>query len=137
MRPEEMKGPPLPAIVLRQFGKGRVAYFAAAVDAALWSYALPLSKASAGAGGSGPRIRQAAISVAAPMCVQATYWIQVEKNVRRIVVHLFNGVNTAADHGLPSSEVPLRGNHTDPRHRECVFIKTRRNGSAANRAAKR
>ena len=27
---------------------------------------------------------------------------------RRMVVHLFNGVNTAANHGLPASEVPLR-----------------------------
>jgi hypothetical protein len=26
----------------------------------------------------------------------------------RLVVHLFNGVNTAANHGLPTQEVPLR-----------------------------
>ncbi len=42
------------------------------------------------------------------MCVQATYWTQTDGDARRLVVHLFNGVNTAANHGLPASEVPLR-----------------------------
>jgi hypothetical protein len=108
MRPEEMKGPPLPAVVLRQFGKGRVAYFAAAVDAALWSYAYPYQRRLLARALEWAARSPAPISVTAPMCVQATYWNQTEKNARRIVVHLFNGVNTAADHGLPLSEVPLR-----------------------------
>ena len=42
------------------------------------------------------------------MCVQATYWTQTDGDARRLVVHLFNGVNTAANHGLPASEAPLR-----------------------------
>jgi hypothetical protein len=42
------------------------------------------------------------------MCVQATFFTQPTKDGKRVVVHLFNGVNTAANHGLPASEVPLR-----------------------------
>ena len=90
------------------FGDGRVVYLAAAIDAALWSYAYPyqrrmLAQALTWAAG-GPF----AISVAAPMCVQATFFTQTEKDSRRLVLHLFNGINTTANHGLPVSDVPLR-----------------------------
>ena len=34
----------IPALIMRSFGKGRVAYFAAAADAALWSYAYPYQR---------------------------------------------------------------------------------------------
>jgi len=34
--------------------------------------------------------------------------MQKDGDNRRMIVHLFNGVNTAANHGLPASEVPLR-----------------------------
>jgi hypothetical protein len=50
----------------------------------------------------------APVTVQAPMCVQATYWTQQEKGARRLLVHLFNGLNTTANHGLPATEVPLR-----------------------------
>jgi hypothetical protein len=108
MRPEEMKGAPLPAVVQRRFGEGRVAYFAAAVEAALWSYAYPYQRRLLARALEWTARSPAPVSVAAPMCVQATYWIQKEGDKRRMVVHLFNGINTAADHGLPASEVPLR-----------------------------
>ena len=42
------------------------------------------------------------------MCVQASYYVQSDKDGRRVVVHLFNGLNTAANHGLPAMDVPLR-----------------------------
>ena len=44
MQPDGSAGAPLPAAVLRRFGEGRVAYFAAALDAALWSYAYPYQR---------------------------------------------------------------------------------------------
>ena len=44
MTPEGKKQRPTPAAVLRSFGAGRVAYFPAAVDAALWSYAYPYQR---------------------------------------------------------------------------------------------
>ena len=79
-----------------------------ALDAALWSYAYPyqrrlLTRALEWAAGG-----QSPISVAAPMCVQATYFTQVGKDGRRLVLHLFNGLNTSANHGLPVTDVPLR-----------------------------
>jgi hypothetical protein len=48
------------------------------------------------------------ISVQAPMCVQATFYEQRDAEGQRTVVHLFNGMNTTANHGLPAAEVPLR-----------------------------
>jgi hypothetical protein len=48
------------------------------------------------------------IAVKAPLCVQATYFRQTDRGGTRLLVHLFNGVNTAANHGLPAADVPLR-----------------------------
>ena len=48
------------------------------------------------------------MNVSAPMCVQATCFPQSDAHGRRTVVHLFNGLDTAAGHGQPKSEVPLR-----------------------------
>ena len=108
MRPEETKGSPLPALVLRRFGEGRMAYLAAAVDAALWSYAYPYQRVLLARALEWAARSPMLVSVQAPMCVQATYWTQKDGDKRRVVVHLFNGINTAANHGLPASEVPLR-----------------------------
>jgi hypothetical protein len=106
--PEGQRGAPLPGVVARPFGAGRVAYLAAALDAALWGYAYPyqrrlLARAMTWAAG-GPY----AVAVTAPMCVQATFFTQADRDGRRLVLHLFNGVNTAANHGAPASDVPLR-----------------------------
>ncbi len=108
MLPEGAKGSPLPAAVVRTFGAGRVVYLAAALDAALWSYAYPyqrrlLARALTWAAGAAYPV-----TVAAPMCVQATFFTQSDRDGRRLVLHLFNGVNTAANHGLPAMDVPLR-----------------------------
>ena len=98
----------LPAVVLRRFGAGRVAYFAAGVDAALWSYAYPYQRRLLAAALEWAARGPAPAAVAAPLCVQAAYYTQPSGEGRRVVVHLFNGVNTAAGHGLPAEEVPLR-----------------------------
>jgi hypothetical protein len=42
------------------------------------------------------------------MCVQATFFTQQDKAGKRLIVHLFNGLNTTANHGLPAMDVPLR-----------------------------
>ncbi|RIK81916.1 MAG: hypothetical protein DCC68_07645 [Planctomycetota bacterium] len=102
-------GVTLPGAVVRSFGKGRVVYFAAAVDAALFSYAYPyqrmlLVRAVAWAAGGGPPIR-----VAAPKCVQTTFYERkTEGGKRQLVIHFVNNVNTTADHGAPATDVPLR-----------------------------
>jgi hypothetical protein len=106
--PEGQGKRPLPAAVARTFGAGRVVYLAAALDAALWSYAYPyhrrlLARALAWAAGA-----PYPVAVVAPMCVQATFFAQTDRDGRRLVLHLFNGVNTTANHGAPAADVPLR-----------------------------
>jgi hypothetical protein len=108
MTPEGWTKPPPPAVIARKFGKGRVVYLAASLDAAMWSYAYPyqrclLKDAIVWAAGESPAIR-----VQAPMCVQATFYTRKEKDARQLVIHLFNNVNTTADHGTPGMDVPLR-----------------------------
>jgi hypothetical protein len=107
MRPEGGTQP-LPALVLRRVGAGRVAYFAAAVDAALWSYAYPYQRRLLARAVEFVAHTPAPVVVQAPLCVQAGYFVQAAQAGKRLVVHLFNGVNTAANHGLPGMDVPLR-----------------------------
>ncbi len=100
-----------PAIVSRRFGRGKVHYLAAGLDAAYWSYAYPYQRRLLAT-----LVRDAAstppsVQVRAPMCVQATYWQQgggIGSTGGRTVVQLFNGLNSTGGHGLPSQEVPLR-----------------------------
>ena len=42
------------------------------------------------------------------MCVHATAFRQQKDGKPRLLVHLFNDVNTTAFHGLPNDDVPLR-----------------------------
>jgi hypothetical protein len=99
---------PLPAMVSRTFGQGRVVYCAAALDAALWGYAYPYQRRLLARALEWAARAPAPVAVKAPMCVQATYFVQSDKDGKRIVVHLFNGLNTTAGHGLPAMDVPLR-----------------------------
>jgi len=97
-----------PAAAVGEHGKGRVVYFAGGVDAANFSYAYPyhriiLSQA----------VRRAArepypIEVKAPMCVQSTFWRQENDKGQRLIVHLWNGLNTTSGHGQQDVETPLR-----------------------------
>lgn len=102
-------GVSLPGAVVRAFGKGRVVYFAAAVDAALYSYAYPyqrmlLARAVTWAAGELPPVR-----VAAPRCVQTTFYERsLPGDKKQLVIHLMNNVNTTADLGAPANDVPLR-----------------------------
>lgn len=102
------QGTALPAVVTRMVGKGRVVYFAAGFDAAYYLYPYPyerllLSRA----------IRWAApepfkIAVEAPMCVHATRFRQKTAQGERLIVHLFNDLNSAGGHAKPEDDVPLR-----------------------------
>jgi hypothetical protein len=108
MTPEGWKKPPVPAAVLRSFGAGHVAYYPAAVDAALWSYAYPYQRRLLVGAIQWAARHPPPILVQAPLCVQVTYFTQADNRRRRIVLHFFNGVNTTAHHGLPAMDVPLR-----------------------------
>ena len=99
-----------PAVMARKVGQGRVVYLATGLDAALWSYAYPyqrvlLSLLVAKAAGGPPPIQ-----VEAPMAVQSTIFEQQPPTggPGRVIVHLFNGLNSTSGHGLPKFETPLR-----------------------------
>jgi len=101
---------PIPAILARKFGAGRVAYLPACLDAALWSYAYPyqrrmLARLVTWAAGTAPPLQ-----IDAPKCVQTTFWSQapVPGQTPAHIVQFFNGLNTTANHGLPATDVPLR-----------------------------
>ncbi len=96
-------------------------YFAAGLDAAHYSasypyYRLVLARA----------VRWAAsalqpVEVNAPMCVHAVT-VRKKKDGERLIVHLYNDVNTTAGHGHPTEEVPLR-EETIPIHDVAVTFR--------------
>jgi hypothetical protein len=97
----------LPAAVSRKHGEGKVIYFAAGIDAAHYSLSYPyyrvvLAQAMRTAASAAPPVE-----VAAPMCVHAVT-VRQKKGGARLIVHLFNDLNTTAGHGHPAEEVPLR-----------------------------
>jgi type 1 glutamine amidotransferase len=97
----------LPAVITRSHGQGRVVYLASGLDAAYYSYAYPyqrvaLANALRWAAASDPPV-----TVAAPMCVHASL-LRQSKDGERLLLHLFNDVNTTAFHALPIDDVPLR-----------------------------
>jgi hypothetical protein len=98
----------LPGVVTNSHGKGRVVYFAAGFDSAYYLYAYPYQRLALrhaidwAASGPPPMV------VEAPMCVHATLMRQRKGAAERLIVHLFNDLNTTAHHALPQDDVPLR-----------------------------
>jgi len=107
IRGRSAEAPELPAVLANRHGKGQVVYFAAGFDSAHYLYSYPyhrvlLKNAIEHVAAAPPPVR-----VTAPMCVHATAMRQT-KNGSRLVVHLFNNVNTTGGHALPADDVPLR-----------------------------
>jgi type 1 glutamine amidotransferase len=101
------KGEPVPAVVTNTFGKGRVVTFAAGMDAANYLTPYPYYREALRSAIEHAASAPAPVRVTAPMCVHAVTTRQ-EKDGRRLVVHLYNDVNTTAFHGMPADDVPLR-----------------------------
>jgi type 1 glutamine amidotransferase len=99
---------PLPAVTARRHGMGRVVYLAAGVDAAYWQYPYPYERRVIAAAVRWAASAAAPVRVEAPMCVHATVRRQAHAGGQRLVVHLFNDVNTTGGHALPIDDVPLR-----------------------------
>ena len=100
--------PEMPGVVSRAHGKGRVVYLAAGFDAGYYLYAYPyerlvLRHAIDWAAPSPPPI-----VVEAPMCVHSPAMRQAKGGSERLIVHLFNDLNTTAHHAKPDDDVPLR-----------------------------
>jgi hypothetical protein len=105
--PSGEKGERLPAIVTSTFGKGRVVYFAAGFDAANYNYSYPYHRLLLKNAIDWAAMTAQPISVEAPMCVHAVPMRQT-KNGERLIVHLYNDVNTTANHARPDDDIPLR-----------------------------
>lgn len=106
--PRATSGSPRPAILSREVGKGRVVYFPAWCDAAYYSYPYPYQRIL-----TAQAVRWAAgtlpsIEIDAPMCVHAGFFRQVQDGKQRLVVHLYNDLNSSGQHGKPNDDVPLR-----------------------------
>jgi hypothetical protein len=82
-------------------------YFAAGFDAANYTYPYPYHRVLLRNAITWAAVAPPPISVEAPMCVQATFMRQ-RKSGERLVVHLYNDVNTTANRALPEDDVPLR-----------------------------
>jgi hypothetical protein len=107
LRGKSADAPEFPAVVSRAAGKGKVVYLAAGFDAAYYLYPYPyqrlvLKHAITHAASAPPPV-----AVAAPMCVQSAVMRQT-RNGTRLIVHLFNNVNTTGGHAFPTDDVPLR-----------------------------
>ncbi len=102
------EGQEIPGVLVHKFGKGKVVYLAAGFDSAYYLYAYPYQRLvlreSVLNVASGP----APLKIEAPMCVHSTIMRQCESSAQRLIVHLFNDLNTTAHHALPVDDVPLR-----------------------------
>ncbi len=108
MRLPQEGGSSLPAAIFRRFGAGRVVYLAAGLDSALWRYGYPYQRRLLVDAVHWAARTPCPISIRAPMCVHAGFFEQDTPSGTRLVIHLFNGLNTTGGHGYPAAEVPLR-----------------------------
>ena len=99
---------PVSAAVAGTYGKGKVVYFAAGFDAANYTYQYSYQRIMYATALRWAASAPPPVEVEAPMCVQATLFRQNPPEGNRIVVHLFNNINSSSDHGAPENDVPLR-----------------------------
>ena len=97
-----------PAVVTNSFGKGKVVYFASGFDSAYYLYPYPYQRLILKQAITEVASDLPPVSVQAPMCVHSTVMRQSHQNASRLVVHLFNDINTTGGHALPTDDVPLR-----------------------------
>jgi hypothetical protein len=108
LRAKDMPGAaPLPGVVTNTPGEGRVVYFAAGLDAGYYLYAYPYQRLALMNAIAWAANAPQPLTVEAPMCVHATLMRQ-QRDGERLLVHLFNDVNTTAHHALAADDVPLR-----------------------------
>lgn len=107
MTPRETGAAELPAMIVRQFGKGRVVYLAGGFDSAYYLYSYPYQRILLAQAMRWAASEPAKIRIEAPMCVQSTTFRQT-RNGERLVVHLYSDLNTTGNHAKPDEDVPLR-----------------------------
>ena len=101
----------IPAIVSGTFGAGRVVYMPAGLDGGYFTYSYPYQRELLGDMIRWSAQGEPAVRVAAPMCVETNVFTQEnvkDKPGKRVIVQMFNNLDTTSNHGLPKMEVPLR-----------------------------
>lgn len=111
----------VPAIVANQYHSGRSVYFAAGMDAGYYLYSYPYQRLAITEAMRWAAQKPPPIHVNAPMCVHATIMRQSIKGHDRLVIHLFNDINTTAFHAFANDDVPLR-EETIPIHDISISI---------------
>lgn len=104
-----------PAVVAHSYGRGRVVYLAAGFDASYYLYAYPYQRLVLKHSIEWAASEAAPVQIVAPMCVHSSLMRQHDADGARLLVHLFNDLNTTAFHALPNDDVPLR-EETIPLH---------------------
>lgn len=99
---------PAPAAIARKHGKGKVVYFPAGFDAAYYLYAYPYERLLLREAINWVSHKPQGVKIKAPLCVQSNVLRQAKGGQERLLIHLFNNVNTTAFHALPNDDVPLR-----------------------------
>ncbi len=100
--------PQVPAVVTNRFGKGRVVYLTAGLDAAYFTYPYPYQRLLLRYAVDWVAEQEPPVTVSAPMCVHSTVMRQRTGSTERLIVHLFSDLNSSAHHALPGDDVPLR-----------------------------
>ncbi len=100
--------PKLPAVVFHKYGQGKAIYFAAGFDSAYYLYPYPYQRLMVKRAITEVASGLPPASIQAPMCVHSTVMRQSRENANRLVVHLFNDINTTGGHAFPADDVPLR-----------------------------
>ncbi len=98
---------PLPSVVVRSYGKGKVAYLAAGFDSAYYLYPYPYQRHVLAQAIRWVAPEQPRIAVQAPMCVHSTFCRQTLRG-ERLIVQLYNDLNSVGNHAKPDDDVPLR-----------------------------
>lgn len=117
-------GTDMPAVISRLHGKGRVVYLAAGLDSAYYLYAYPYQRLALRHAIGWVTDAPQPVKVEAPMCVHSSVMRQRKPGVERLVVHLYNDLNTTAHRALPADDVPLR-EETVPIHNIRVSFASR------------
>ena len=97
----------LPAVVANTYGKGRAVFFAAGMDSAYYLYPYPYQRILLKDALEWVTPAPFGIEVEAPMSVHATFRRQA-KDGGRLIVHLYNGTNSTANHAKPAEDIPVR-----------------------------
>lgn len=96
-----------PGAIEHQIGLGKAIYLPAGFDAAYYMYPYPYQRGLLKNAVERVAKTPMPVSVSAPMCVNSTVMRQ-NKAGERLIVHLFNDINTTGGHAMPHDDVPLR-----------------------------